>query len=458
MLGLERIADAFDHMHADVQRDFDNALLVDAGKWAGRTFGPDSIGTYVTAIPAGIAWSLGTFIMGSGKSLVDVLRLGEGVKSGTLKGVGQDTLRVLNLIPLVSSGAKLLGMGGRAASVMWAVRVAGQQGAMSCGPTAIAAASRLSGQSILMTLDEVGQATGTGIHPNAPNFPGMFVADVEKVLQTTSLANQEIDTTGAGIQAVEAAAQEGRGPVIFGAQWWRTVGGVTGPAARADGTLMNAAINAGTAPDHWMVAFRAANGEVMVADQFQVRTLASFLKSSQLAVASKAFLVEDGALLRSVSTLENVSSTLSSSSNAQWLASSFAINMVVVNAPTTWNLDAAVRDALGKPAREWPGMPQGTLPNASGSANSDVPAPQTIPVPSGLSATIQQDAMLVLGKLPRNGDTREFVQLVIETALSNNRTRDALLQLARSGLVVVSKWFSLDGKTTPGVIARALRQ
>ena len=74
MFGLEKIADGFDKMHAEVQRDFDKVVLVDGGRQVGETFGPDSIFTYQAAIGAGITWSLGTFVMGQG----NVLRLGEG--------------------------------------------------------------------------------------------------------------------------------------------------------------------------------------------------------------------------------------------------------------------------------------------------------------------------------------------------------------------------------------------
>ena len=108
MFGLEKIADAFDRIHADVQRDFDNLMLERGGRWAGDNLGPDSGWTYALAVPVGIGWSLGTFTLASGKALVDVLRLGDGVKSGTLSGVGQDGLRVLNLIPVVSAGERRL--------------------------------------------------------------------------------------------------------------------------------------------------------------------------------------------------------------------------------------------------------------------------------------------------------------------------------------------------------------
>ena len=158
MWGLEKLADAFDKMHAEVQRDLDDALLAKPAQWYGKTFGPDSFFTWESAISAGITWSLATFVLGAGKSLVDVLRLGEGVKSGTLAGVGQDTLRVLNLIPAVGMGARAIGMGGRFATLAWAGRVAGLGGDMSCGPTSIATSLRLSGTSMAITVDEVGAA------------------------------------------------------------------------------------------------------------------------------------------------------------------------------------------------------------------------------------------------------------------------------------------------------------
>ena len=64
MWGLEKIADAFDKMHAEVQRDLDDALLVKNAQWYGKTFGTDSFLNWENAISAGITWSLATFIMG----------------------------------------------------------------------------------------------------------------------------------------------------------------------------------------------------------------------------------------------------------------------------------------------------------------------------------------------------------------------------------------------------------
>lgn len=72
------------------QLDFDDALLKSGGEWAGRKFGADSGWTYATAMAAGIAWAIGIFVMASGEGLVDTLRLGEGVKEGSVAGIAHD--------------------------------------------------------------------------------------------------------------------------------------------------------------------------------------------------------------------------------------------------------------------------------------------------------------------------------------------------------------------------------
>ena len=68
MFGLETIADSFDRMHAEAQKTVDDGVA-SAGQWSGDTFGPDSGWNWVFAIPTGIAYSIATFTMASGKGL-----------------------------------------------------------------------------------------------------------------------------------------------------------------------------------------------------------------------------------------------------------------------------------------------------------------------------------------------------------------------------------------------------
>ncbi|MDT8855976.1 hypothetical protein RNZ50_13335 [Paracoccaceae bacterium Fryx2] len=481
MFGLERIAEGFDRIHADVQRDVDRFFLEDSARKMGEQFGPDSFMTWQAAISSGITWSLITFTLGSGKSLVDVLRLGEGTKTGTAKGVAQDGLRLLNLAPAVGAAARGLGMTGRVAVTASAARVVGQQGAMSCGPTALAAASRLSGQRAALTLDEVGTALGRG-HPNSPSFNGMWFHEFKSTMDAVSVTHKEINMAGQGIDAVEAAAAQGKGPVVFGIQYWTKANNIIQPASRIvpnaqTGRQMQQFMNAGTnyaeAGDHWMVAFRSASGRVLVADQQGMRSIADLTKAGNFTVTSRALLVPDGALMRVVGAAESLASATSTSgSNARWLASSFMINAVVVNAPTTAALDNRVRDAMGRPPREWPGVP---VNGSSGSASRgrDLPgprvdqvsgqtpgsnAPSTIPLPNILSPTLIQDSLLVLARLPVNGDTREFATLEFETGLPAMRVRDGLLRLVSSGLIVVTHWGTVGGRSTPVMAKRAMRR
>src|SRR5579862_4217786 len=101
MFGLEKVADEFDKIYESSQRAATDTLLARPGRWSGDTFGPDStVGFFMGILPAAL-WTVYTFAAGAGKGLVDVLRLGEGVKSGTATGVLQDGIRVLNLLPAV---------------------------------------------------------------------------------------------------------------------------------------------------------------------------------------------------------------------------------------------------------------------------------------------------------------------------------------------------------------------
>jgi hypothetical protein len=442
MLGLEKIADAFDKMHAQVQRDLDRWLLVDGGKWAGDTFGPDSYYTFQTAMAAGLAYSLATFTLSSGKGLVDVLRLGEGVKSGTVTGVGQDVLRVLNIVPALGMVGKL-GTVGRAASIANATKVTGQfnvvsqEYAMACGPTATAAAARLSGVQKTMALEEVAVEVGKS-NVKSPNFSGMWFDEVKTVLNGVSPATRELNMGGAGIEAVEAAAAQGKGPVVFGVQWWSGFQSV-GNAGKSM-----------SAPDHFLVAFRNTKNQVMVADQFGVRPISQVGNlpngASQFTLSSRALLVGDGVLMRAANLGDSANKALlGNAANRSFLTAALGIQMVVVDHNTTVSIDTKIREVLGRPARSW---------NTGQTGGAEIPAPAVIPAPTAFSPNLQQDSVNALQKLPRTGDTREFSQLSVETGLNNFRLRDALLQLSRSKMISIKKWFMLDGNATPALVYR----
>jgi hypothetical protein len=225
MFGLEKIADDFDKIYESSQRDATDALLVRPGRWSGQTFGPDSyFGGFLGIFPAAL-WSIYSFAAFSGKSLMDLLRLGEGVKSGTLSGVAQDGIRVLNLIPVVGMGAKGVGMalqevGGasRFAASAWATSAAGGEYAMSCGATSNVVALRVSGQRVLMTLDKFGAALGK-VSPKAANFPGVWFREMLPALNRVGASANEINVAGGSLQTIEGIAAQGKGPVVFGVQW-----------------------------------------------------------------------------------------------------------------------------------------------------------------------------------------------------------------------------------------------
>ena len=464
MFGLEKTADAFDKMHADVQGSLDKALLVDLGQKAGETFGPDSILTTMTALPVGIIYSLSTFVMGAGKGLVDVLRLGEGVKEGTLSGVGSDVLRLLNIIPALGMVGKGLSMTGKMARVALASRVAGGAYQSSCGATASAAALRLSGVRIFITLDEIGAAIGKG-SPKSANFPGMFFWEIKNFLMGVAPATEELNMAGSGVEAVETAAAQGKGPVVFGVQW-SGAGNTRPPAIPQLGRVVrgtqlpnlpdppsNIALD-WSAGDHWLVAFKNLKGEIMVADQFGVRPISQIGAiggtTSEFTLGAKALLVPEGAVVTGLNWWGTAGRAVTGAGASGWLTASFGVEAVLVDAKTTWSIDAKIRETLGRPPRDYS---IGTDP----STGAGEVAPIVIPVPNP-SSTLLQDSTLILSKLPRNGESREFSQIMAETYLPDVRVQNALFQVARSGLIMVLKWSTVLGKPTPIMVKRSLVQ
>jgi hypothetical protein len=438
MFGLEKLAASFDRMHAEVQRDFDKLMLEDHAKWSGGKYGPDSWETYYFAISQSVGWALGTFTMDEGKKLADVLRIGEGIKSKTTGGVAGDALRLLTLLPILGSGVKLGGAIARSLRLSRAARQAGQLGPMSCGPAALAVAGRASGQASSLTIAEVGKVIGKG-DPNSLAFPGMYLHELRTTLPAVSLTSQEIDFAGKGVEAVAEVASRGKGPVIFGVQWWEKVGGVTRPwlpanakpVLQAPTSAIGKALNPGginrlrpnaalsaEGPDHWLTALRTASGQVVVADQNGIRPIADLAKTP-LTLASRGFLVPDGALLPNW--FKPVVPVLG---NLGWLAHNFVVNMVVVDVVRFWLMDTAVQRAQRKEPRSWPGMPDGMLDalaraskatsgrssGGKGGGRNGIPPPAAVPAPNLLSPTVFQDAQLVLSKMPPR-DTREYSDL-----------------------------------------------
>lgn len=467
MSGLVELADEFDKMHAEAQKVVDDRLLKEPGRWMGETFGPDSWLTYGVAIFPAIQWAIVTFTMGAGKGLVDTLRMGEGWREGTASGWFHDGLRLLNVLPVVGMAGK--GIGGL--SRMIATSAAGGEYAMSCGATSTLVASRLSGARALISLEKYGAmfgktVNGTPASVKSPDFPGIYFEDMQPVLRQVGARAQTVDVTNASLQQIEQAASQSNGPMVFGVQWWSGSGGVS--PARAAQYGVNYA-------DHWLVAFRNTSGRVMVADQFGIRPIAQAGTiggtSSQFSITAKALAFENISFARGVETATKAGMTLtgtSSAASANWLAASMGVEMVVVNLPTALGLDAATRQALGRPPRGMPGVDPsgggGSRPdNGGGGANGqtpigpmtdEIPAPNPIPTPNIASSTLVADTLLVQSRLPRAG-TVELSQLVVDTGLSWERVRNALLSLARTGMIRVHKWVAVAGKETPALVSRA---
>jgi hypothetical protein len=88
MLGIERIAELFDELHAENKR----SLGIEFQGWVNNVYRSEgeTWRFYGAAATASAAEALYTFAGGVSAGFVDLLRLGDGVKAGTLGGVVQD--------------------------------------------------------------------------------------------------------------------------------------------------------------------------------------------------------------------------------------------------------------------------------------------------------------------------------------------------------------------------------
>ena len=147
----------------------------------------------------------------------------------------------------------------------------------------------------------------------------------------------------------------------------------------------------------------------MVADQFGIRPIAQAGMiggtASELTVSSKALLVGDGTIARGLSTMQNVGSAMTGAQGGKSLLAlgySFAIQFVVVNREQTQILDNAVREKLGRPARDWtqPSEDLGLGGGGSGSGNSSTGRSSPARRVLSSSAPVPADAWKPLSSLP----------------------------------------------------------
>ena len=141
-----------------------------------------------------------------GAGLVDVLRLGEGVKEGTLTGVGKDALRLLQVAgPMAKVGRFAL------------ARVFRDPQGGVCAWVAAAKALRQTGTKHFATLEDVAKAAGTTV----PKLGGVrSIAGVVPALLNLGAKVRGLGTASS-MQQVAQAARNGKGVVLFGVNWVR---------------------------------------------------------------------------------------------------------------------------------------------------------------------------------------------------------------------------------------------
>lgn len=473
MLGLEKIADAFDTIHADVQGSFDKLMLHDVPlTMMGKDLRPGPFTTFM-AIPVALTWSLGTFVLDSGKSLMGTLRLGEGVKQGGVGGVVADGLRLLNILPAAGSIARLGGRGvqiiGRAAALRGLQRAVGNGAINSCTPTSIAAATRITGHRITLTVEEAAALAGKKVSPLDPAFKGMNMAEAEKVLADIGAKVHPVGVSDS-LQSIEALVQQRRGPVMFGVYWLEKL-----PLRPEFGYVRSV-------DRHMMVAFRDWAGRVMVADQDGIRPLAQAAataagKLKPMEIFEKALLVEDGAVLQTLARGAQggpVAGLFRSNAARSAMAYTLGVDLIATDLMTTWTIDARIREKLGRQMRPWANMPPEMIhaiearntspgPRVSGGDTAQQPSPTAPtspgkpPLPNLLSPTLEADAQKVLAVLPKNGQTTELASIMADAGLNEDRARNAVLRLLSTGLVDVTAWVGKGRTAIPALVKRSGR-
>lgn len=228
MFGLEAVADLFDKIHADNRRFISKEFQ----GWVNSVYRSEgeSWRFYGAAATASAADALYTFAGGVGAGFVDLLRIGEGTKGGSLWGMAQDGLRLVTVV----------GGAFRVVRVAYAGLEIG--GPMSCVVSANAKAGVLAGRwfNLNTLFDRLAGLVGGRAHVLSASFPGLttqleFVDFFRMFTRTTVMSVNSLDE-------VVNAARVANGPVVFAVAWKNGIG-------------------------HAMVAFRDLFGRVRFADQ-----------------------------------------------------------------------------------------------------------------------------------------------------------------------------------------------
>lgn len=254
MFGLEAYAKLFDKIHEENRR----SLNIEFQGWINDIYRSEGENWrfYGAAATAAAADAIYAFAGGAGAGLVDLLRLGDGVASGTLKGFGQDGLR---LITLVGGVFRVVRVG------MATIEIGGD---MSCVVSSSTKAGILSGRwfDLSALFNRLAGMVGGRAAVLSSSYPGLstpleFVSFFRMFTRTTVIATRSLDE-------VVNAAKISNGPVVFGV-YWKNGGG------------------------HAMVAFRDLLGRVRFADQWgKLKTAEELLPNVQGVFGDLAILHE----------------------------------------------------------------------------------------------------------------------------------------------------------------------
>lgn len=183
---LRTVADKWDEQHAISERELERMVEENPNYFA-----------IVVATAVSTSMQLGA-------GMVDVLRLGEGVKEGTLSGVAKDGLRLLQVAgPVARVGRFAL------------ARVFPDPKGGVCAWVAAVKALRQTGTKHFATLEDIAKAAGKTV----PELGG--VGSMSRVV--SAMLNLGAKVRGLGeassIQQVGQAALKSNGVVLFGVKW-----------------------------------------------------------------------------------------------------------------------------------------------------------------------------------------------------------------------------------------------
>ncbi len=215
------VANWFDQTVADNQKflefEFQQVVNLALAKWESKSVIDQIEGGFVIGA-VGELDAVNKFVTTIAKGYVDVLRFGQGtLKERSIKGVGMDALRVLQILPTsaTSSGVKWVAGSGRMKLLMLAPKQLGAT--QECTTNAAVRAALVMGMKWFAKVVDLWHEANIRMPPGHPDKIGVSISDVVRPLKNVGAKVSPVVEVSSMSEVTKAAASNPHSMVMFSA-------------------------------------------------------------------------------------------------------------------------------------------------------------------------------------------------------------------------------------------------